>query len=52
LPNTLVYINDPLEVDVAGGSTTANTERRREVAFSLTFFIAGTKLMVPKPPRR
>jgi glutamate/aspartate transport system substrate-binding protein len=36
------------EVDLECGSTTANTERRREVAFSPIFFIAGTKLMVPK----
>ena len=36
------------EIDLECGSTTANTERRREVAFSPTFFIAGTKLMVPK----
>jgi glutamate/aspartate transport system substrate-binding protein len=30
------------------GSTTANAERREQVAFSPIFFIAGTKLMVPK----
>jgi glutamate/aspartate transport system substrate-binding protein len=36
------------EVDLECGSTTANTERRKEVAFSPIFFVAGTKLMVPK----
>src|SRR4029077_17539220 len=34
------------EVDLECGSTTANMERRKEVAFSPIFFIAGTKLMV------
>ncbi len=36
------------EIDLECGSTTANTQRRKEVAFSPTFFVAGTKLMVPK----
>jgi glutamate/aspartate transport system substrate-binding protein len=36
------------EVDLECGSTTANTERREQVEFSPIFFIAGTKLMVPK----
>jgi glutamate/aspartate transport system substrate-binding protein len=36
------------EIDLECGSTTANMERRKEVAFSPIFFIAGTKLMVPK----
>ena len=36
------------EIDLECGSTTANTERRKEVAFSPIFFVAGTKLMVPK----
>jgi glutamate/aspartate transport system substrate-binding protein len=36
------------EVDLECGSTTANTQRREQVAFSPIFFIAGTKLMVPK----
>jgi glutamate/aspartate transport system substrate-binding protein len=35
-------------VDLECGSTTANVERRAQVAFSPIFFIAGTKLMVPK----
>ncbi len=36
------------EIDLECGSTTANMQRRKEVAFSPTFFVAGTKLMVPK----
>ena len=36
------------EVDLECGSTTANVQRRKEVAFSPIFFVAGTKLMVPK----
>jgi len=36
------------EVDLECGSTTANLQRQKEVAFSPTFFVAGTKLMVPK----
>jgi glutamate/aspartate transport system substrate-binding protein len=39
------------EVDLECGSTTANAERREQVAFSPIFFIAGTKLMVPKTSR-
>ncbi|HEX5211460.1 MAG TPA: amino acid ABC transporter substrate-binding protein [Pseudolabrys sp.] len=36
------------EVDLECGSTTSNLERQKEVAFSPIFFVAGTKLMVPK----
>jgi len=36
------------EVDLECGSTTANFERKKEVAFSPIFFIAGTKLLVPR----
>jgi glutamate/aspartate transport system substrate-binding protein len=36
------------EVDLECGSTTANVQRRKEVSFSPIFFVAGTKLMVPK----
>jgi glutamate/aspartate transport system substrate-binding protein len=36
------------EVDHECGSTTGNVQRRKEVAFSPIFFVAGTKLMVPK----
>jgi glutamate/aspartate transport system substrate-binding protein len=36
------------EVDIECGSTTANFERKKEVAFSPTFFVAGTKLLVPR----
>ena len=35
-------------VDLECGSTTSNLERQKEVAFSPVFFVAGTKLMVPK----
>ncbi len=34
-------------IDLECGSTTANAERERTVAFSPVFFLAGTKLMVP-----
>jgi len=34
-------------VDLECGSTTANAERARQVAFSPVFFLSGTKLMVP-----
>ena len=34
-------------LDLECGSTTANAERSRTVAFSPVFFLAGTKLMVP-----
>jgi glutamate/aspartate transport system substrate-binding protein len=36
------------EVDIECGSTTANFERKKEVAFSPIFFVAGTKLLVPR----
>jgi ABC-type amino acid transport substrate-binding protein len=36
------------EIDLECGSTTNNVQRQKEVAFSPIFFIAGTKLMVPK----
>jgi glutamate/aspartate transport system substrate-binding protein len=36
------------EIDLECGSTTANIQRQKEVAFSPIFFVAGTKLMVPK----
>src|SRR5438309_3546248 len=36
------------KVDLECGSTTANAERARQVAFSPLMFVAGTKLMVPK----
>jgi glutamate/aspartate transport system substrate-binding protein len=35
-------------VDLECGSTTSNLQRQKEVAFSPIFFVAGTKLMVPK----
>jgi glutamate/aspartate transport system substrate-binding protein len=39
------------EIDLECGSTTANFERKKEVAFSPIFFIAGTKLLVPRSSR-
>ena len=36
------------EADLECGSTTANFERKKEVAFSPIFFVAGTKLLVPR----
>jgi len=36
------------EIDLECGSTTSNLQRQKEVSFSPTFFVAGTKLMVPK----
>jgi glutamate/aspartate transport system substrate-binding protein len=36
------------KIDLECGSTTANAERARLVAFSPLIFVAGTKLMVPK----
>jgi len=35
-------------IDLECGSTTANAERRKRVAFSPLMFVAGTRLMVPK----
>jgi glutamate/aspartate transport system substrate-binding protein len=35
-------------VDLECGSTTSNLQRQKEMAFSPVFFVAGTKLMVPK----
>jgi glutamate/aspartate transport system substrate-binding protein len=36
------------EIDLECGSTTANFARKKEVAFSPVFFVAGTKLLVPR----
>jgi glutamate/aspartate transport system substrate-binding protein len=36
------------EIDLECGSTTSNVQRQKEVAFSPIFFVAGTRLMVPK----
>ena len=36
------------QVDLECGSTTNNLERQRQVAFSPTFFVSGTKLLVKK----
>ena len=39
------------EIDLECGSTTANIQRKKEVSFSPIFFIAGTKLLVPRSSR-
>jgi glutamate/aspartate transport system substrate-binding protein len=36
------------QIDLECGSTTNNLQRQKDVAFSPIFFVAGTKLMVPK----
>jgi glutamate/aspartate transport system substrate-binding protein len=36
------------EIDLECGSATSNLQRQKDVAFSPIFFVAGTKLMVPK----
>jgi len=36
------------EVDLECGSTTSNLERQKQVAFSQTIFVSGTKLLVKK----
>jgi glutamate/aspartate transport system substrate-binding protein len=36
------------KIDLECGSTTANAERGKQVAFSPLMFVAGTKLMVPR----
>jgi len=36
------------KIDLECGSTTANADRAKKVAFSPLMFVAGTKLMVPK----
>jgi glutamate/aspartate transport system substrate-binding protein len=36
------------KIDLECGSTTANSDRAKQVAFSPLMFVAGTKLMVPK----
>lgn len=38
-------------IDLECGSTTANAEREKTIAFSPVFFLAGTKLMVPTGKR-
>ena len=39
------------EIDLECGSTTANFQRKKEVSFSPIFFIAGTKLLLPRSSR-
>ncbi|MGG5819786.1 amino acid ABC transporter substrate-binding protein [Falsiroseomonas sp. HW251] len=38
-------------IDLECGSTTSNAERERQVAFSPVFFVAGTRLLVPRESR-
>ncbi len=39
------------EIDIECGSTTSNFERKKQVAFSPTFFVSGTKLLVKRTSR-
>ena len=39
------------EIDIECGSTTSNFERKKQVAFSPTFFVSGTKLLVRRNAR-
>jgi glutamate/aspartate transport system substrate-binding protein len=47
-PETRIPAVRDNKIDLECGSTTANAERSRRVAFSPLIFVAGTKLMVPK----
>jgi ABC-type amino acid transport substrate-binding protein len=47
-PETRIQAVKTGEVDIECGSTTANKERAREVAFSPIMYITGTKLMVKR----
>jgi len=47
-PDTRIAAVMSGQVDLECGSTTANAERAKRVAFSPLIFVAGTKLMVPK----
>jgi glutamate/aspartate transport system substrate-binding protein len=38
-------------IDIECGSTTSNFERKKQVAFSPTFFVSGTKLLVRRDSR-
>ncbi len=46
-PETRIVAVASGAVDLECGSTTSNLERQKTVAFSPTFFVSGTKLMVP-----
>jgi glutamate/aspartate transport system substrate-binding protein len=45
-PETRMPMLTSGKIDLECGSTTANTERRKQVAFSPVMFVAGTKLLV------
>ena len=47
-PETRIPALRDKKIDLECGSTTANAERSRRVAFSPLTFVAGTKLMVPR----
>ena len=47
-PQTRIPLVVSGTVDLECGSTTNNTERQREVAFSPIFFVSGTKVMVKR----
>ena len=47
-PQTRIPLVVDGTVDLECGSTTNNTERRKQVAFSPIFFVSGTKLMVKR----
>jgi glutamate/aspartate transport system substrate-binding protein len=45
-PETRMQAVASSQIDLECGSTTSNTERRKQVAFSPIMFVSGTKLMV------
>jgi glutamate/aspartate transport system substrate-binding protein len=47
-PDTRIQAVASGQVDMECGSTTSNLERQKQVAFSPTMFVSGTKLMVKK----
>ena len=48
MPETRIPAVIDNKIDLECGSTTANAERAKRVAFSPLIYVAGTKLMVPK----
>jgi glutamate/aspartate transport system substrate-binding protein len=47
-PETRIPMLVDRKIDLECGSTTANAERARQVAFSPLIFVAGTRLLVPR----
>jgi glutamate/aspartate transport system substrate-binding protein len=47
-PDTRIQAVASGQIDMECGSTTSNLERQKQVAFSPTMFVSGTKLMVKK----